>query len=335
MTTGARRRETRNVASRFWLALVLPCFAFGGVWPDNFGAFHRTATLPVQVSDRPLWDEYGLRMAEQAQYESASQKFSAIAYQLQDSTGALGAFEWQRPTRAKSSALGKLAVETSDSAMLAHGNYVLLFQGYKPSVAEIDTLFQTLPKLDQSPLPTLTSYLPENKLVPNSEHYITGPVGLDKFYAGIPPSTAAFHVGAEAQLGNFLTPNGELKLAIFSYPTPQIARERLVDFQRISGAIAKRTGPLVAVILAPASPDDAERLLAQVRYEPSITWSERVPSRRDNIGNLVINAFELIGILLAFFIVAGLSYGGVRSLRRRGGPSGDAEAVITLHLMDR
>ena len=162
-----------------------------------------------------------------------------------------------------------------------------------------------------------------------------GPVGLEKFDPGIPPSTAAFHVGAEGQLGTFLTPKGEMKLAIFSYPTPQIARERLVDFQRISGAVAKRTGPLVAVILAPASPDDAERLLAQVRYEPSITWSERIPTRRDNIGDLVINAFELIGILLAFCVFAGLSYGGIRTFRRRSGPAGGAEAVISLHLMDR
>jgi hypothetical protein len=126
-----------------------------------------------------------------------------------------------------------------------------------------------------------------------------------------------------------------MKLAIFSYPTPQIARERLVDFQRISGAMAKRAGPLVAVVLSPANPDDAERLLAQVRYEPNITWSERVPTRRDNIGNLIINAFELIGILLAFCVVAGISYGGVRSLLRRTGPSGEPEAMITLHLMDR
>jgi len=307
---------------RLSLVLLFPALCLASVWPDNFGVFHRTAAQPAQVSDRPLWDEYGLQLAEQAKYESGSSQFTATAYQLQDSTGALGAFYWQRPVGAKVSALGKLAVETPDSVMLAHGNYVLFFQGYKPAVAEIDNLYQTLPKLDLSPLPALSGYLPENKLVPNSERYITGPVGLDKFFAGIPPSTAAFHVGAEVQLGSFLTQTGEMKLAIFSYPTPQIARERLVDFQRISGAIAKRTGPLVAVILAPANPDDAERLLAQVRYEPSITWSERVPTRRDNIGNLVINAFELIGILLAFCVVAGLSYGGVRSLLRRGGPSG-------------
>lgn len=317
------------------LFLLFPALSVAGVWPDTFGAFHRTASQPVQVSDRPLWDEYGLQQAEQAQYESGSLKFTATAYQLQDSTGALGAFDWQRPSGSHASALGKLAVETGDSAMLAHGNYVLLFQGHKPTVAEINHLFQTLPKLDQSPLPTLSGYLPENKLVPNSERYVMGPVGLEKFNPGIPPSTAAFHVGAEGQLGSFQTLKGEMKLAIFSYPTPQIARERLVDFQRISGAVAKRTGPLVAVILAPTSPDDAERLLAQVRYEPNITWDERVPTRRDNIGDLVINAFELIAILLAFCLVAGLAYGGIRSLRGRSGPAGGAEAVISLHLMDR
>ena len=320
---------------RTLLLLLLPALTYAGVWPDNFGAFHRTADQPVQVPDRPLWDEYGLQKAEQCQYESGPRKFTAIAYQLQDSTGALGAFDWQRPANAKASTLSKLAVETADSAMLAHGNYLLFFQGYKPTVAEIGGLIQTLPRLDQSSLPALSGYLPESQLVPNSERYVTGPVGLDKFAPGIPPSTAAFHLGAEAQIGSFHTPKGELRLSIFSYPTPQIARERLVDFQRISGAMAKRTGPLIAVILTPVSPDDAERVLAQVRYEPNITWSERVPTRRDNIGDLVINAFELIAILLAFFVVAGLSYGGVRSFRRRGGQANDAEAMITLHLLDR
>ena len=180
----------------------------------------------------------------------------------------------------------------------------------------------------------MSGYLPA-KIVPNSERYVTGPVGLAQFDPGIPPSTAAFHLGAEAQLAGFRVPGGEMKLAIFSYPTPQIARERLVDFQRISGAMAKRTGPLVAVILSPANADEAEKLLAQVRYEPSITWDERVPTARDNIGNLVINAFELIGILLIFFTVAGLSVGGLRAILRRAGPAGEAEAMITLHLSDR
>ena len=111
------------------LLLLFPALSVAGVWPETFGDFHRTATQPVQVSDQSLWDEYGLQQAERAQYESDSRKFTATAYQLQDSTGALGAFDWQRPSGARASALGKLAVETGDSALLAHGNYVLFFSG--------------------------------------------------------------------------------------------------------------------------------------------------------------------------------------------------------------
>ena len=321
--------------TKYPLVFLLPVLSFAGIWPDDFGAYHRTAVQPVEVADRPLWEEYGLRQTEQAQFESGAKKFTATAYQLQDSTGALAAFDWQRPAAAKPSSVGKLAVETPDSTMLAHGNYLLVFRGYKPAVVELDALLQTLPNLEQSPLPALSAYLPATGLVPNSERYITGPVGLEKFDPGIPPSIAAFHMGAEAQLGRFQTPGGEATLAIFSYPTPHIARERLVDFQRISGAMAKRTGPLVAVILSPVSPDEAERLLAQVRYEPNITWNERVPTARDNIGNLIINAFELIGILLIFCLVAGIAVGGLRTILRRAGPSGEAEPMITLHLSDR
>jgi len=320
---------------KLFLALLLPAFCLAGVWPDNFGAFHRTAVQPVQLSDRPLWDEFGLQQAEQAQYESGDKKLTAAAYRFQDSTGALGAFEWQRPAGSKPSVLGKLAAVTADSVILAHGNYLLVFQGYKPTVAEISGLVPSLPRLEQSPLPPLSGYLPVEKLVTNSERYVLGPVGLEKFNPGIPPSTAAFHLGAEAQLAVFKTRSGSLTLAIFSYPTPQIARERLVDFQRISGAVAKRTGPLVAVIAPPANPDDAERLLALVRYEPTITWNERVPTRKDNIGNLVINAFQLTGILLVFCAIAGLSYGGLRAILRRGTGAGGGEAMITLHLGDQ
>jgi len=321
--------------AKLFVMLLLPIACFGGIWPDNFGAFHRTSDKPVVVSDRPLWDECSLQQAEQAEYESDARKFTGTAYRLQDSTGALAAFDWQRPSDAKPSALSKLAVESGDSVTLAYGNYLLKFEGYKPSVGEIGTLVQTLPKLEQSPLPALSSYLPDKELVPNSQRYILGPVGLDKFAPAVSPSTAAFHFGTEAQLGVFRVPSGDMRLAIFSYPTPQIARERIVDFQRISGAMAKRAGPLVAVVLSPPNADDAERLLAQIRYSPTITLDEHVPGARDNIGNLVVNIFRLTGILLVFCLVAGLSFGGFRALFRRAGPSGDAEGVISLHLMDR
>src|SRR5689334_5595192 len=138
---------------RAFVTFLLPLAASASIWPDNFGTFHRTASQPVEIQDRALWDEYGLRQAEQAQYASAPRKFPAIAYRLQDSTDALAAFEWQRPAGAKPSSLGTLVAQTPDEVMLAHGNYLLVFKGYQPAIGEITALYQNLPGLEQSPLP--------------------------------------------------------------------------------------------------------------------------------------------------------------------------------------
>src|SRR5262249_37407197 len=152
------------------------------------------------------------------------------------------------PTDGKASPLGKYSAETEKGLMIAHGNYLLDFQGYKPTTAELEGLFQKLPKLDQSPLPALVGYMPTDGLAPNSERYVVGPVTLGAFFAEISPSLAAFHYGSEAEIATF----GAQKLAIFNYPTPNIARERLAEFDKVQGVMAKRSGPLVAVIVSPS-----------------------------------------------------------------------------------
>jgi hypothetical protein len=143
---------------------------------------------------------------------------------------------------------------------------------------------------------------------------------------------AGFHFGAEAQVGVFHNPKGDAPVVIFNYPTPQIAMQRIPEFQKLAGVMAKRSGPLVAVVLEPADPDYAESLLSQIRYRAEVTLDEYVPTRKDNIGDLVINAFVLIGILLAFSLVSGFALGGFRALRRRSRHGEEADAMITLHL---
>jgi hypothetical protein len=219
--------------------------------------------------------------------------------------------------------------------MLVHGNYLLLFPGYNPPLPELDALAQSLKNVDNTALPTLPSYLPSQNLVPLSERYITGPDSLARFDPGIPPSVAAFHLGAEAQIGVFHSPKGPTTLAIFSYPTPQIAMQMAPDFEKIPTAVVKRSGPLVAVVLSSPDPDFTERLLSDVRYQAEITLSEHVPTRRDNIGNLVVNAFVLIGILLAFSLVSGLMVGGFRAAIHFGRKGPEPETMITLHLERR
>jgi hypothetical protein len=317
---------------KFLAALLLPFLAGAAILPETIGPYHRGETSQPALSDRPVWDEYGLKDFETVSYSNGASKFTATAYQLQDTTGSLAAFDWQRPEHSTPSKLATLAVETPTSVLLVHGNYLLAFTGYKPSQPEWDEVADNLIHVDRTSLPTLPRYLPPTDRLPNSERYILGPASLQKFAPGIPPSVAAFHLGAEAQYGVFHSAKGDTAVAIFNYPTPQIAIQRIVEFEKLPGAMAKRSGPLVAVTVAPADPDLAERLLSQVRFLADVTLQAHIPTLKDNIGNLVINAFILIGILLIIPTIAGLGLGAWRVWLWRGDRDPDADTLISLHL---
>ena len=323
-----------NGVMKFLLtAILLPSLAAAAILPDAIGAYQRGAASKPALSDQAIWTEYGLKSSETAAYQDGTAKFTVTAWELQDTTGSLAAFQWQRPAAATPSTAAKLAAETPDSILLVCGNYLLSIAAYKPSKEELDSLTGSLHNVDSTVLPILPSYLPSG-FVPNSERYILGPVSLQKFSPGIPPSVAAFHFGSEAQMGLFHSPKGDATMLIFNYPTPQIAMQRILEFQKLPGAVAKRSGPLVALVLDPPDPDYAETLLSQVRYQAQVTADEYVPTRRDNIGDLVINAFVLIGILLAFAVISGFALGGYRALRRRSRHGEEADAMITLHLQE-
>jgi hypothetical protein len=321
-----------NSKMKFFAAFLLPLLASAAILPDTIGQFHRGATSQPAISDRAVWDEYGLKTSETASYENGADKFTATAYRLQDPTGALAAFDWLRPANSTPSPAAKLAVETKTGLWLVHGNYLLSFDGYKPSKADLDSALGELLNVDNSSLPVLASYLPSDGLVANSERYVTGPASLQKFDAAIPPSVAGFHFGAEAQLGVFHNAKGDLTLAIFNYPTHQMAVQQLPQFEKLPGAMAKRSGPMIAVVLNPPDPDFAEHLLGQVKYQAEVTRDEYVPTLRDNPGYMLTNIFVLTGILVLFAVVSGLVFGAFRSFRRRGIQGREADAIITLDL---
>ena len=202
-------------------------------------------------------------------------QFSATAWRLHDSTGALALFE--APPAARSDALGlcaSLAVHTSDGMIFVFGNYVFQFTGGIPDQPILNELYTQLARVENCPLPALSTFLPQDGLVANSERYILGPVSLQRVEPAIPPSVAGFRMGAEAQFGKYQTPKGLLKLVIFDYPTPSMAREQAAEFQKIPGAVVKRTGPLVAATLNPPDPDAAERILGKINYQANVTLNE-------------------------------------------------------------
>jgi hypothetical protein len=318
---------------RSFLALLsVPCLLAASILPDAIGTAHRTGASQPALADRAVWDEYGLKASESATYKSAAGSFSVTLWQLGDPTSALAAFDWQRPETAQPSKLAPLAATTRDGLLFVQGQYLLAFASHQPSVDELAALAKSLKNLDTSALPVLPGYLPAENLVPNSERYIIGPASLARFLPAISPSIAGFHYDAEAQLGVFHSPKGDMPLAIFDYPSPQIAMRKVSDFDQLPGAVVKRSGPLVAVLVDPADRDMAERLLARVHWQAEITRNEHVPTTADNPGLMLLNIFKLIGILLLFAILSGLLLGAFRVVIRLAHHGEEPETMITLHL---
>ena len=317
----------------FVLALAgIPWAGSAAILPDSIGAYHRTASSKPALADQPVWHEYNLKDWETATYENGPAHCTVSAWQLADTTGSLAAFDWQRPADAKASAAIPQAAETSSALLWVKGNYLFNFDGYKPSVGELNAIAAGLKNVDHTALPMLPGYLPVAGLVPNSERYITGPASLARFVPGIPASVAGFNYDAEAQTGVFHSPKGDMVLAIFNYPTPQIAMDKVAEFGKLPGAVARRSGPLVAVVAGAADPAAAGDLAGEVQFAGEITRNEYVPTARDNMGDLLLNICILIGILAGFALLSGLLYGGLRYLFRvaRRGP--EPEAMISLHL---
>jgi hypothetical protein len=78
----------------------------------------------------------------------------------------------------------------------------------------------------------------------------------------------------------------------------------------------------VAVVTGDFSPNEAQSLLAAINYDADVTWNQATSlSKKDNIGNLIIAAFSLIGILLVIALVIGFAFGGLRVLLQRFFPN--------------
>lgn len=318
---------------RLLFLLAIPCSVFPAILPETIGAWQRGTASAAVIPDQKVWQEFGLQESETAPYAANGQKYTISAYRFADATGAFAALDQIRPADARPLETTGVGLQTDASEFVAVGNYLFVFNGYKPKADELNHVVGTAPHYSQSPLPTLPKYLPAGA-APNSQRYITGPESLARYAPSIPPSTAAFHFSAEGALAKYGAAGREQTLILFSYPTMEMARDRIPHFQQIPGAVVRRSGPLVAVTLG-ATPDDAERLLSQVRYQAEITVPEHVPTPRDNPANLFLNIIILCGILAGFCVVSGLVVGGLRVLFRRAGASGEGDAMISLHLSGR
>ena len=332
------RCPTPKLMRRLFVFLITPAlfgaFLSAALLPDTIGHWQKGESGAAKIPDQTVWEEYGLQESESTPYSDAGKKFVLTAYRFSDGTGAMSAFDQLRPVDAKPIKIMGMTVQNETTQIVAAGNFIFVAEGYRLLPEELSHLFATAPKYARSPLPTLPKYLPAGAGL-NSERYITGPVSLARFAPAIPPSTAAFRFSAEGELATYGPEGKETTLVIFSYPTMEMARDRTVAFSQVPGAIVKRSGPLVAITLGAPTADDAEKLLAQVKFSADITVPHQLPGLKDNPGNLLWNVAILCGVLVALCLTSGLAFGGLRYLFRRSGERGDENEMISLHISDR
>jgi hypothetical protein len=310
----------------------------------------KTLTKPDQADGAypRVLNEYGFTTAETATYTRPDgRKLTIKAAQFKDATGAYGAFTFYRDPAMKSERIGTKAASDNARILFFRSNVLVdaVFDRVTGmSAAELRELAGMLPeaKDTNSNLPNLPAYLPKESAQENSAKYILGPQALAASKTPLPAELVNFGVDPEVLTQSYSTPDGPVTVMLVQYPTPQIATERLRAFQASANSLAsRRTGPILVIESGNIGSSEAKNLLNAVNYEAEITWNEATSmSKRDNIGNLLVAVFGLIGILLLVGVLFGVFFGGIRVLMTKYFPGSVLDLpenveIVQLHLDDR
>ena len=133
------------------LAVLFGSSAFAAIWPDKLGDYQRKSASVAEFQAGQ--SEYGPDSSEKADYGA----FQVTAWRYKDTTGAYAA--------------------SLELPGVRVGNYVVQCVGKCPK--DLPQLADAgLPHVSHTSVPTLNTYLPPKGLIPHSERYILGPVGL-------------------------------------------------------------------------------------------------------------------------------------------------------------
>lgn len=318
-------------------AAILPD-AFAG-WTKSAGAQTGTDASKVDAAQSPVLQEYGFRDFEQATYTQNDRRMTVRAARFADASGAYGAFTFYREPKMQVEKIGTMAASANERVVFFRDNIVVqatLDRVTAMTASELRELAANLPSVNgpAAQLPTLPQYLPREQLVPNSAKYLLGEKALSAsgLTFSLQPQVVEFGASPELMSAKVSIDQQQADLLLVSYPTPQIAIERLKAFeganpqhQNVTYAV-KRTGPIVAVVSGPISERDARNILGRINYEAEVTWNENTGlSKRDNIGNLVIAAVTLAGIIFMISVGTGAILGFWRGWARKLLPGRFAE----------
>jgi hypothetical protein len=295
--------------------------AFAG-WELSGAPQHGTDPRKIDSASSSVLGEDRFTDFEVATYKNGDRTMMVKAARFEDAAGAYAAFTFYRQPLMRVEDVGTLAASLNERVLFFSGNILVDAQFDHltgMSGAQLRELATHLPEAKGpiAVLPTLPTHLPRNALVPETARYLTGPAAYSALNINLSPQLIDFSKSPQLLWARI---NGEApgsaEILLVEYPTPHIAIDKLAAFEQLappfSGAtsVAKRSGPILALVRGNISQSDANRILASVNYDANVTWNENAgQSKRDNIGSVVVAALTLAAILFLISVGAGAVFG--------------------------
>lgn len=289
----------------------------------------------VDPADAAVLKEYGFTDSESATYNRNGRSMQVKAARFKDSSGAFGAFTFYAQPQMQKEDIGDRGVSNNSRVLFYRGNVLVevhLEQVTAMSASDLRALAEALPrpKGESSVPPNLPAYLPKESLVSNSDRYIEGPVALERLGVPVPAELIDFSKGPDVEFARYSEHDGRANLIVVSYPTPQIAAERLKAWQTASLPAGpfyfRRSGPLLVAVNGNVSQSEAQSLLASVNYDADVTWNQSARrDRNEDRAGFIIALILLVIIVLVVALIFGLAFGGLRLWARKLFTKGRAE----------
>jgi hypothetical protein len=328
---------------RFALLLAVFClnplavFAADSLLPQNFAGWEKSKT--AKQGDNPalvdpafpaVLKEYGFHDFESAEYTRGERHITIKAARFANVTGAYGAFTVYRTAEMQREEIGAGAASANARILFYRSNVLVdasLDKVTAMSASDLRELAKDLPVAhgNDATLPNLPGYLPKERAVLGTSHYVIGPEALALVHAPITSDQVNYQKygpDAEVMLSDYKDQAQRSTMVIVRYPTREIAAERLKNFeatmQNLPGFISKRSESMVILMTGDLPMSEEKALVGSVNFDATVSWTEATSvTPRNNVGNLIVAAFGLIGILLVIGVVFGVVFGGARVLVQR------------------
>jgi hypothetical protein len=257
-------------------------------------------------------------------------------YKMTDPSGAYGEYSFLRTPDMPRADLADHSSISSGRALVLEGNTVLDVRGSNlpKQEAGLKALAAVVGKnAQQGPLPWIENRLPTDDLIPRSDHYILGPVALNRFFPLGEDDWLGFSHGAEAETAQYQLGGKTVTLLLADFPTPQIAADelsRLGQKFNVNGSnagagsplFAKRTVTMLGIVMGASSKTEAAPLLGGIESGTQVTWNEPTfQFKEPTIEMMIVGSIIGTGVICGFTLIAGIAFGGFRLVMKRALPN--------------